>query len=102
VIEIEAHLSSPILEAIFREDSESTPTREITQEKFSVRTFALHLKRKRAKAPMVVSEVRSERLKDKTQGYKADSCIDRQFLCSSTVPLPPPRFHHQEFVEGLL
>jgi hypothetical protein len=45
----------------------STPTKEFVQEKVSVSTSALHLKRKRAKAPMVVLEVsRSERLKGKT------------------------------------
>jgi hypothetical protein len=64
------------MEAVFREDSETTPTKEAIKEKVLVSTSALHLKRKRAKAPqpMVVLEVRrSERLKGKTQGYKADS-----------------------------
>jgi hypothetical protein len=65
----EAPLGSPVMEAVFQ---------EISLEKVPVITSALHLKRKRAKAPMVVSEVRrSGRLKDKNQGYKEDSCIDR-------------------------
>jgi hypothetical protein len=35
----------------------------------------MHLKRKDAKAPLVVTEVRrSVRLKGKTQGYKGNSC----------------------------
>jgi hypothetical protein len=75
------------MEAIFKEASEVTPTMVPIEEKVLVSTSALHLKRKRAKAPMVVSKVgRSDNLKDKNQGYKAEPCIDRQCLCCAIVP----------------
>jgi hypothetical protein len=51
-----------------------------------VSTSALHLKKKRAKAPLVVTEVRSERLKGKSVGFKADSCASKTYFYCSTEP----------------
>jgi hypothetical protein len=51
------------------------------QLKSSASTSTMYMKRKRAKAPMVVSEVRhSERLKGKSVGYKAESCVSRTYF----------------------
>jgi hypothetical protein len=93
IVQAKAPLGSLVMEAVFTEVSETTPTKGPIQGKASVSTSSLHLKRKRAKAPMVISEVRrSDRLKDKNQGYKAESCIDRLCLCCTTVP-PPTHTH---------
>jgi hypothetical protein len=51
------------------------------QLKSSASTSTMYMKRKRAKAPMVVSEVRhSERLKGKSVGYKAECCVSRTYF----------------------
>jgi hypothetical protein len=68
---------------------EKTPTLEghHSWENTSVSTSALHIKRKKAKAPLVSTEVRrSERLKKKNLGYKASSCNGRNCLCYDTEP----------------
>jgi hypothetical protein len=60
-----------------RSDSEACNTSEFrgVVEKNSVSTSSLHVKRKRPKAPLVVSEVRrSDRLKVKAMGFKTDAC----------------------------
>jgi hypothetical protein len=57
------------------------------QLKSSASTSMMYMKRKRAKAPMVVSEVRrSKRLKGKSVGYKAESCVSRTCFCCSIDP----------------
>jgi hypothetical protein len=59
----------------------STPEKQMGVLVESMITSALHLKRKQSKAPMVVTEVRSVRLKGKHQGFKLDSCPDRDYFC---------------------
>jgi hypothetical protein len=56
-------------------------------------TSSMHLKRKRAKAPLVIIEVRlSERLKGKSDDYKAGTCDSRRcFYCSTDPPTLAPK-----------
>jgi hypothetical protein len=55
--------------------------------KSSVSTSIAYLKRKQAKAPLVVTVVRrSGRLKGKTRGFKAETCITKNGLCCSALP----------------
>jgi hypothetical protein len=56
-------------------------------------TSSMHLKRKRAKAPLVIIEVRlSDRLKGKSDDYKAGTCDSRRcFYCSTDPPTLAPK-----------
>jgi hypothetical protein len=69
-------------------DSEiDTPEKERIPSKNSVSTSAVNLKRKWTKAPIVVTDVkRSDRLKGKTQGFKAETCLSKICLCCATEP----------------
>jgi hypothetical protein len=53
----------------------------------SASTSALHIIRRKAKAPLVTSKVRrSERLKKKSSGFKTSACEARTYLCCDTEP----------------
>jgi hypothetical protein len=65
-----------------------TPEKQIGVSAESMTTSALHLKRKQSKAPMVDTEVRrSVSLKEKHQGFKSDSCLDRDCFCCNPEAL---------------
>jgi hypothetical protein len=60
---------------LFASETCNTPESHGVVEKILVSTSSLHVKRKRSKALLVVSEVRrSDKLKDKTTGFKTDAC----------------------------
>jgi hypothetical protein len=63
-----------------------TPDRFPAIETKIVSTSCLHLKRKASKAPIVVYEVRSERIKIKNQGFKSQACMERTCFCCSIDP----------------
>jgi hypothetical protein len=65
----------------------ATPDKQMITSKNSISTSLAYLKRKQAKAPLVVTDVRrSDRLKGKTHGFKAETCISKNCLCCSAVP----------------
>jgi hypothetical protein len=82
-------LQEQVLTALESLDRISTPDVNISKSglKFAASTSSMHMKIKRAKAPLVVTEVRrSERLKGKSDGYKARACDNRSCFCCSTDP----------------
>jgi hypothetical protein len=65
----------------------ATPDKQMITSKSSISTSAAFLKRKQAKALLVVTDVRrSDRLKGKTHGFKAGTCVSKNYLCCSAVP----------------
>jgi hypothetical protein len=49
-------------------------------------TSDMHLKRKLSKTPLVVTDLRSERLKGKSNGFRMASCLSRNCFCCNTEP----------------
>jgi hypothetical protein len=63
------------------------PEKQSIYQQTSASTTAMHLKRKLAKAPLVVYELRmSDRLKEKNQGFKVSSCQSKSCFCCTTEP----------------
>jgi hypothetical protein len=63
----------------------STPNKQNISPKSVVCTSTMHQKRKQAKAHLVDSEVRrSERLKEKSQGFMTSSCPTKSCICCNT------------------
>jgi hypothetical protein len=55
--------------------------------KIPISTSSQHVKRKRSKVPLVMSEVkRSDRLKVKAMGFKTDACQTKTCFCCSIDP----------------
>jgi hypothetical protein len=64
-----------------------TPEKQSSLHPISVSTSVMHIKRKRAKAPIMVSKVRrSERIKGKCHGFKSVSYSGRNYICCDTKP----------------
>jgi hypothetical protein len=63
-----------------------TPEKERHFFQQSVSTSALHQKRKKTKAPLVVTEVRSDRLKAISHGFKGKHCEKVNCFCCSIEP----------------
>jgi hypothetical protein len=65
----------------------STPNNFLAISSGSVTTSNMHLKRNRAKVPLVETKVRrSERLKEINKGFKSSSCPNKNCFCCHTIP----------------
>jgi hypothetical protein len=65
----------------------TTPSKPLASSSGTVSTTSIHLKRKKAKAPIVDTEVRrSERLKEINKGFKSSSYPSKNCFCCKIVP----------------